>query len=218
MKLLRAPFDGTVTSRYADPGALVQNAENSQTSALPVVTVSQVDRLRVYVYVDQKDAAFIQIGGSAQVSSPERPDLDLTATITRMSGELDPKTKMLLTEIDIENKEGKLVPGSFVQVTLHLVIPEQLEVPAQALLIMQGKSFVATVDAELTIFTIVKSKSGDNDGQRVAIYVRNCRRRHDRVASQSPAANGPKAGHIRPIVKDVPKPPEQKEEANCSEG
>ena len=49
---LRAPYDGTVTARFADPGALVQNATNSQTSALPVVTVNTIDELRVYVYVD----------------------------------------------------------------------------------------------------------------------------------------------------------------------
>ena len=113
---LRAPFDGTVTSRYADAGALVQNAANSQTSALPVVTVSQVDMLRVYVYVDQRDASYIQLGGSANVKVAERPELNLNATVSRMSGELDPKTKMLTTEIDIDNKKrstrtGKLRSG-----------------------------------------------------------------------------------------------------------
>jgi RND family efflux transporter MFP subunit len=201
---LRAPFDGTVTSRYADAGALVQNAENSQTSAQPVVTISQVDSLRVYVYVDQKDAAFIQVGGPAQVSVAERPDLHLTAMITRVSGELDPKTKMLLTEIDIDNKQGQLVPGSFVQVTLNLKIPEQLEVPAQSLLIQQGKSFVVTVDdADLIHYKEVKA--GDNDGQFVSIY--SGVNENERVAVNL-GSQWAEGSHIRPIVKD--KPPEAK--------
>jgi len=196
---LRAPFDGTVTSRYADPGALVQNAENSQTSALPVVTISQVDKLRVYIYVDQKDAAFIQIGSPAKVSVAERPDLDLSATVTRVSGELDPKTKMLLTEIDIDNKEGKLVPGSFVEVNLHLVVPEQLEVPAQALVVMQGKSYVVSVDTEDHIH-YREVRVGDNDGQRVTIL--SGTEEHERVALNI-GSQWPEGSHIRPVVKDT---------------
>lgn len=195
---LRAPFDGTVTARYADPGALVQNAENSQTSALPVVTISQVDKLRVYIYVDQKDAAFIQIGGPAKVSVAERPDLNLAATVTRVSGELDPKTKMLLTEIDIDNKEGKLVPGSFVEVNLHLIVPEQLEVPAQALVIMQGKSYVVTVDTEDHIH-YREVRVGDNDGQRVTLL--GGVEEHERVALNL-GSQWAEGSHIRPTVKD----------------
>lgn len=165
---LRAPFSGTVTARYADAGALVQNAANSQTSAQPVVTVSQVDRLRVYVYVDQRDASYIQLGGVANVKVAERPDLDLKATVTRVSGELDPKTKMLLTEIDVENTKGELVPGSFVQVVLVLRTPEFLQIPVQALVIQQGKSMLPILAADDTIhYRVVKV--GENDGQNVAI-------------------------------------------------
>lgn len=201
-EILRAPFDGTVTARYADPGALVQNAENSQTSALPMVTVSQVDSLRVYVYVDQRDAAFIKIGSSAQVTVAEQPDLDLKAKISRVSGELDPKTKMLLTEIDVENQDGRLVPGSFVQVTLHLTVPEQLEVPAQALLVLQGKSYVVTVDSEDHIH-YREVKVGDNDGRRVSIL--SGVQENERVALNigSQWADG---SHVRPILKDEKKP------------
>ena len=52
----------TVTARFADPGALMQTATTAQTGALPVVTVSQVDRLRIYAYLDQRDATFIHEG------------------------------------------------------------------------------------------------------------------------------------------------------------
>src|ERR1700744_952832 len=58
-KNLLAPFSGTVTARYADPGALVQNATSSQTSSQPVVTLSELGRIRIYIYVPQIDAAFV---------------------------------------------------------------------------------------------------------------------------------------------------------------
>jgi membrane fusion protein, multidrug efflux system len=90
-EILKAPFDGTVTARYADPGALLQNAANSQSSALPLVTVSETGRLRVYVYPAQADAAFIRVGDPAVVTTPERPELRVAARITRLSGELDPR-------------------------------------------------------------------------------------------------------------------------------
>jgi membrane fusion protein (multidrug efflux system) len=72
---LRAPFSGTVTARYADPGALVQSATSAQTGALPVVTISQVNRLRIYAYVDQRNAALIFPGLPARVTANERPEV-----------------------------------------------------------------------------------------------------------------------------------------------
>ena len=119
-ELLKAPFDGTVTARYADPGALLQNAANSQTSALPLVTVSETGRLRVYVYPSQSDAAFIRIGDPVVVSMPERPRLKVAARITRSSGELDPKTRTMLTEIDFDNTRSEILPGSFVDVSIRI--------------------------------------------------------------------------------------------------
>src|SRR5438105_4570807 len=89
-EVLRAPFAGTVTARYADPGALLQNAANSQTSALPLVTISEIDRLRVYAYPDQHDATFVHAGDPAEITLSERPGIRLGARVTRLSGELDP--------------------------------------------------------------------------------------------------------------------------------
>jgi membrane fusion protein, multidrug efflux system len=165
---LRAPMDGTVTARYADAGALVQNAANSQTSALPLVTVSQVDLLRVYVYVDQRDASYIKIGSSAKVEIVERPDLHLTAKVSRVSGELDPKTKMLLTEVDLENKDQALVPGSFVQVELTLQTPSFLQIPVQGMVVVNGNSMVTVIDKEDNLH-YQEAHVGDNDGKTVMV-------------------------------------------------
>jgi membrane fusion protein, multidrug efflux system len=167
-EVLRAPFSGTVTARYADPGALLQNATNAQTSALPLVTISQTDRLRVYVYPDQRDAIFIRAGDRAEISMTERPESSLQARVTRMSGELDPRTRTLLTEIDFDNRKGRILPGSFVQVSLRVRTPAYLEVPSDALVMRGPKPFVAVVTPENKINFRVVDIAND-DGQQVRI-------------------------------------------------
>ena len=118
-EVLRAPFPGTVTARYADPGSLVQNATNSQSSALPVVTVSTIDHLRVDVFVDQHDAIYVEKDEAIEITLTDRPGFKIEGKVSRVSGELDPRTKMLLTEIDLKNDKHDLVAGSFVQVALR---------------------------------------------------------------------------------------------------
>jgi membrane fusion protein (multidrug efflux system) len=147
-EILRAPFHGIVTARYADPGALVQSAATSQTTALPLLTLSQTDRLRVYVYLDQRDASSVHIGDSAEISDSSRPETKLTASITRISGELDPRTRTLLAELDVNNKEGLLLAGGFVQVALKIKTAPSVEIPAEALLMKGEKSFVAVLSQE----------------------------------------------------------------------
>ena len=115
---LKAPYPGTITARYADPGALVQNATNSETSALPVVMISQVDRLRVDLFLDQRDAPFVSKDDPVLITLAERPGFRLEGKVARLSRELDPRTKMQLTEVDIPNEKESLVAGSFVQVSL----------------------------------------------------------------------------------------------------
>ena len=74
------------------------------------------EALRVYAYPDQHDATFVHAGDPAEITLSERPGIRLGARVTRLSGELDPKTRTLLTEIDFDNRDGLIVPGSFVEV------------------------------------------------------------------------------------------------------
>lgn len=145
---LRAPFNGRVTARYADPGALVQNAASSQTSALPVVTVAQTDSLRVFVYLDQGDAARVRVGTPATITLTERPGFSLPARVARIAGELDPKTRKMMTEIDVHDQSGTIVPGGFVNVSLDIPIAAQPQAPVEALLVRGQSTMVATVGAD----------------------------------------------------------------------
>jgi RND family efflux transporter MFP subunit len=146
-RVLRAPFAGVVTARFADPGALIQSAASGQSGALPIVTVASPERLRVYVYLDQTAAAFVHVGDVAELRTPERGGFSRKATVTRVSGQLDLKTRTMLTEIDVDNKDGAILPGSFVSVTLEYKVPSLVQIPVEGLVVKGDKTLVAVVDA-----------------------------------------------------------------------
>ena len=165
---LRAPFAGTVTARFADAGVLIQSAANAQTSAQPIVTVSLIDRLRVYVYLDQRDAAAVRVGDEAKVRLPERPGLELSGKVTRVTHELDARTRMMLAEIDLDNRRHEIVAGSFVQVVLHVTAPVLVEIPDEALVFRKKVPHVALVDASGHVH-FQPIKIADDDGSRARV-------------------------------------------------
>jgi len=176
---LRAPFSGTVTARYSDPGALIQNAATSQTSALPLVEISETSRLRIYVYVDQAHAPFVRKGDAVTILDQANPGLKLEARVTRTSGEIDPKTRTLLVEIDVDNPHNRILAGSFVQVEVKIQTPRYVEIPSDALIVRAGQTFVAVITPDNTVkFTqvAVAEQTGEsahlltglNEGERVA--------------------------------------------------
>ncbi len=178
-EVLRAPFAGTVTARFADPGALIQNAANAQTSAQPVVSIAQTGRLRVYVYVDQAHAAFVHEWNPATVLDPARPGLKVKAHVTRTSGQIDEKTRTLLAEIDIDNPRDRILAGSFVQVQLQAHTPDYIELPSDALIVHGDQTMVAVVgegDKVRLRPVLVADQTGDKvrvvsgvtEGERVA--------------------------------------------------
>jgi len=169
-EVIRAPFAGVVVARYGDPGALVQNAATSQTSTLPLVTVAQTNLLRVYVYPDQRDAHFIRVGDPVVITRPERPELHLNASVTRISGQLDTRTRTMLTEIDFNNRSDVILPGSFVQVTLrvHQAGSGDLAIPSESLVMRNDKPFVAVVKPDNTI-AFRPVVVGVDEGPRVRI-------------------------------------------------
>ncbi len=167
-EILKAPFTGTVTARFADPGALVQNATSSQTAALPLVTITQPDKLRIYTYVDQKYAAFVKIGDPAEIRLTEQPGVVLKGTIARASQDLDPRTRTMLTEVELDNREGKIVSGSFVQVSLKVKTPSLVQIPAAALVLRAKATFVAAVTADNKV-TFKPVAVADQDGDTVRL-------------------------------------------------
>jgi membrane fusion protein (multidrug efflux system) len=165
---MHAPFDGTITARYADPGSLVQAATGAQTGALPLVRISDVTRLRIFVYLDQKDASYVKIGDPVEIRIDETPGHTLKATISRITNELDPATRMLQTEIDVDNKNNAIIPGSFVHVDLKANLPRSLEVPSEALVYQQKKNQVAVVENNTIHYRDVVVQSNDGRIAQIA--------------------------------------------------
>jgi len=193
---LIAPFDGRVTARYAYPGALVQNATNSQTSALPVVTISDTSHLRVDAYVQQQDAPFVHVGDNVEVEDAANPARKMSAKVSRTSGELDTKSRTLLVEIDLVNRGDFFVGGSFAYVTLHLNVPPAPQVPLNALVLRDNRQFVAVADdKDVLHFRPVQVESTDGTNVRIA----NCIRPVEKVAVNVPdeVSDGSK---IQPIA------------------
>jgi RND family efflux transporter MFP subunit len=127
-----APFDGIVTFRYADTGALIQ-AGTSNASSMPVVKVAEVSVLRLRIPVPESIAAGVRVGDTAQVrvqASGEK----FPGTVARFTGSLDRSTRTMQVEIDVPNKDYRLSPGMFADVTLEVQNrPNALTVPVTAL-------------------------------------------------------------------------------------
>jgi membrane fusion protein (multidrug efflux system) len=183
-RVLRAPFAGVVTARFVDPGALIQSAAAGQSGALPVVSIANADRLRVYVYLDQSAAASVHLGDTAELKTPERPGFVRKATVTRVSGELALRTRTMLTEIDVDNQDGAILAGSLVSVTLELKVTPLVQMPVEALVVKGDKTLAAVVDAENKVHTrpvvvadddgtAIRLVSGLAAGERVALNLGN---------------------------------------------
>ena len=183
-RVLVAPFAGMVTTRYVDQGALVTNATSNQTSAQPVVTISDTTKLRVTVYVDQVDAGFIKSGTKVEISDSSNPSIKAEATVSRTSGELDPRTRTMATQVDFDNSKGTFISGAFVAVSLLIPSKSFIEVPTAALINREGKSLLAAVteDKRLKFMPIevagtdgkvIRIASGISEGVRVALNVPN---------------------------------------------
>ena len=143
-KRVVAPFDGVVTQRNTDVGALI-NAGQTPGSAL--FRVADTHRLRIYVQVPQPYAAQITTGLGAALEFTDHPGQHYSAAVASTAHALDAVSRTLQVELQIDNSKGDLLPGSYVQVTFTLPpSPGTLRVPVNTV-IFRGKSpQVATVD------------------------------------------------------------------------
>jgi membrane fusion protein (multidrug efflux system) len=161
---------------------LMQNAASSQTNSLPVVTISDLSKLRVAVYAPQQEVPFIHIGDAAEVYDAANPDRRVSAKISRTSGSLDPLTRTLLVEIDVDNADYFLVPGSFAYARLKAPVKSYVRVPINALVYRGASQQVAVLSADNTLrFRAVKVASTEGNvidiaeglsaGEKIAINV-----------------------------------------------
>lgn len=113
-----APFDGVITARNTDIGALI-NAGNGGV-AQQLFTLAATNTLRVFVNVPQMHSRSAAPGVAAQLTLAEFPNRRFVGKIARNAEAIDPTTRTLLTEVDVDNSTGELLPGAFAQVHLTL--------------------------------------------------------------------------------------------------
>jgi RND family efflux transporter MFP subunit len=116
---ITAPFDGVVTARNTDIGDLI-DAGSGSTNPRELFHLAATGKLRVYVAVPEVYADFIQNGDSATLSQDSNPGVTIAGTIVRNASAIDHATRTLNVEVDVENKDSKLLPGTYVFVHFHL--------------------------------------------------------------------------------------------------
>jgi RND family efflux transporter MFP subunit len=128
-----APFDGVVTARRTDVGALI--TAGTGTSAMELFHLAAIDRVRVFIDLPEQDRAAARSGAKATLYLNEFPGKKFTGVIARNANSIDPSARTLRVEIDVDNPTGELLPGSYVSV--HLKAPgaaSAIVVPSNTLL------------------------------------------------------------------------------------
>jgi RND family efflux transporter MFP subunit len=142
---IEAPFNGVVTTRNLHPGALVGPA-SGQGGAMPIVQIVDTDRLRLVVPVPEAQVGAMKEGLEVSFTVPAYPGQSFHAPIARISHDVDVNTRTMPVELDIQNRDGRLTPGSFATVMwpVRRAYPT-LFVPTTAVTSDQQRSFVIRV-------------------------------------------------------------------------
>jgi RND family efflux transporter MFP subunit len=173
---IEAPFDGVITARNLDIGQLVTPAGSTTTPGAGIVSgskevfdLSAIGTLRVFINVPQIYAPDAKNGVTATLTLPQYPGRTFRGRLVRSSGAVDPATRTLLAEVDVDNRSGELLPGSYTEVHLNVStnVPA-LIVPVSALILEPDGLHVATVDATNHAH-IVRVTAGRDSGSTLEI-------------------------------------------------
>ncbi|MGH9495107.1 MAG: efflux RND transporter periplasmic adaptor subunit [Candidatus Sulfotelmatobacter sp.] len=143
-KRVYAPFSGVLTKRNVDPGALINAGAGA--AGRELFDIARVDPLRVYASVPQAYMPYIKVGSNTTVTLQEFPGKKFLGKIARTAESIDPNTRTLLTEVDVPNKDQRLLPGSFGEV--HFAIGSNVDkvtIPVNAMLFRSQGAQVAVI-------------------------------------------------------------------------
>jgi RND family efflux transporter MFP subunit len=139
---VKAPFAGVVTLRNVDVGTLVN------TGSTMLFRIAQTNLLRTYVNAPQSSAEDVHVGQMATLATPELPERKFSGAVTRTANALDPASRTLLVEVQVPNPEGKLLPGMYVEVDLHIPRKDPpIVLPSNTLSVRPEGTMVAVLDS-----------------------------------------------------------------------
>ncbi|HUZ05154.1 MAG TPA: efflux RND transporter periplasmic adaptor subunit [Acidobacteriaceae bacterium] len=179
-----APFDGMVTARNTDVGQLVDSGSNGGTGSASAMSagagsttprelfhVSNTRTLRIFVNVPERYAPAARPGVSASITLAEYPGRVFSGKVVRTSEAIDLNTRTLMAEVDIDNRNGELLPGAYAQVHLNLPMDHPaLLIPVSALLFRAEGLRVATLDANNRVH-LVPLTLGRDWGTKVEVLI-----------------------------------------------
>ena len=145
-KKVTAPFDGVVTQRNTDVGALISGGTGT---GLAMFVISDITKLRVYVDVPQSYVPAIRIGAKAVITVPDHPSRSYAATVEASSQSVDVGSGTARMQLALDNPKGELLPGGYANVKMSLAREAApLHIPASALIFNKDGTRVATVTAD----------------------------------------------------------------------
>jgi RND family efflux transporter MFP subunit len=165
-KRVVAPFDGVVTARNTDIGALINAGQNSGAA---LFRMADTRKLRIYVQVPQPYAAAAVPGVAAQLRFTERPGKSYPTQVVRTAQALDPASRTLQVELQVDNSKGELFPGSYAEV--HFKLPgnaDSLRLPSNALLFRAAGLQVAVVGPD-HVLHLKSISSGRDFGKSIEV-------------------------------------------------
>ena len=173
---ITAPFDGVVTARNLDIGQLVSTAGSTTTpgagtvdSSKAIFVVSAIGMLRVFINVPQVYAPDAKNGVIATLSLPQYPGRSFRGKLVRTSDAVDPATRTLLAEVDVDNRGAELLPGSYAEVHLNVsTAAPALTIPVSAAILEPDGLHVATVDSNNRAH-IVRIAAGRDYGSSIEV-------------------------------------------------
>jgi RND family efflux transporter MFP subunit len=162
-RTVKAPFEGVITQRNVDIGALVSSGNTL------LYRIAQTRTLRTYVNVPQSSVTAVHVGQTAALTLSDFPGRKFSGTVARMAHALDPSNRTMLVEVDVPNVDGAVIPGSYADVELigSLANPP-LVVPAAALVFRTDGAQLAVVQPDKTVH-LQKVTVGRDYGDRLEI-------------------------------------------------
>jgi RND family efflux transporter MFP subunit len=152
-KNITAPFDGIVTARETDVGALINAGSGTGGGSGPeLFRVADIHMMRIYVQVPQQLSAGIKAGLTADLHLPQYPNKTFKATVATTSSAINPNARTLLVELHADNPDGHLQPGAYAQVDFELPSdPNVVRIPTSALVFRERGMEVAAIGADDTV-------------------------------------------------------------------
>jgi len=132
---IRAPFSGSITERFADPGAFIQQGK--------LVSMVDISKVRVLVDIPESEVRAAQVGNQSEIQFDALPGKVFKASVSRSAGSLDSTLRTMRIEIDVPNPGFSIYPGMFARVSLDVDLhPAVLVLPMEAVTLQQDKAFV----------------------------------------------------------------------------